>query len=424
MIPRLDDVVVFGPDDADAVRKLTVDLYGIRPEAERLAQAGPDRRRRMMFRLLAGDRPRHHAPLDGATIRNVVLFRYDAIGDYIVSTPIIRWIRHCLPEAAIDVVGSYRNHPMLAIDPNIRQVIDIHPSHGFRPSWLRLRRLGRRVDYDAVLAVVFTRMTKAGILTRLVGRDACTVTIRHDARVATYGALFDVQTPHDLPEHYAHTMFRMVTQTFTPVVPPVAGLERPYIVLDDEAVRRCRAWCTSNGLAWTRPASADVVMGEAVSGLTSTEGRPYIFVNISAYSPNRNWSSARCAETVRLLRARHPDHAVVVSGAPDVAAEVAAVVTAVADGEVVAWKGSLLDLLSVVASASYVVTPDTSIVHIAAAAGRPCVVLFAELIKVAEWYPFGVPYRGVLSADPESINGIDSTTIAEALTDLRHSVEG
>ena len=424
MIPRLDDVVVFGPDDAATVRAMTIDLYGIRPEAERLGAARPDRRRRMMFRALAGNRPRHDAPLDGATIRNIVLFRYDAIGDYIVSTPIIRWLRHCLPQASIDVVGSYRNHSMLAIDPNIRQVVDIHPSHAIRPSWLRLWRLGRRVDYDVVLAVVFTRMTKAGILTRLVGRDACTVTIRHDARVATYGTLFDVQTPHDLPEHYAHTMFRMVSQTFRPVVPPVPGLERPYIVLDDGAVQRCRSWCAANGLAWAQPTSADVVLGDVARALPSAEGRPYIFVNLSAYSPNRNWACQRCVETVRLVRAAHPDYAVVVSGAPDVAADVASVVADLADPHVLAWKGSLLDLLAVVSSASYVVTPDTSIVHIAAAAGRPCVVLFAELIKVAEWYPFGVPYRGVLSADPESINGIDPVTIANALADLRRSVEG
>lgn len=417
MLPTLGAVRTFTENDVDVVRDLTISLYQIRQS--QVAPSAPSLKnllRSRVFGALAGRRPENRAePLVAANARSVLLFRYDALGDYVVTTPLIDAIRTMAPHVAIDVVASSRNVSLLRADPRFRRIVVLHPQHAFHPSWFRLRKLAREESYDAIIAAVFTRMTKAAVLAAMAGHHAKTVTVRHDERAEIYGKVFDIQVPHLAPEHWARTMERMAQVMFQSDVP--APPLRQSIPLEKEATDRVVKQLSDLGLAWNLRDSANVVGYSR----DRTNGRKYVVVNISAYSPNRNWSVDACVQTLSLLADEQSDVHYLISGAPSSADQVQQIVRHVSRANVSAWKGTILELLALIAGSDVVISPDTATIHIAAAADVPCVVLFAELIKVAEWYPLGVPFRAILSADPESLASIPASTVVEMFVDLRAS---
>jgi ADP-heptose:LPS heptosyltransferase len=84
----------------------------------------------------------------------------------------------------------------------------------------------------------------------------------------------------------------------------------------------------------------------------------------------------------------------------------------------VQWSGTFSELTALIAGAALVITPDTAALHIAAVAKRKVVGLFAELIKVAEWFPYNTEYRAILSPDPNTIDAIGVDLITEQALNL------
>lgn len=122
------------------------------------------------------------------------------------------------------------------------------------------------------------------------------------------------------------------------------------------------------------------------------DGR-YVVVHPGASVPARRPSAAALGSIVAALTAA--GHRVVITGtaaerplAARVRRHAAAGPGLVAD---VSGRTSLTTLASVLAGADVVVAPNTGAAHLAAAVGTPVVSLFAPVVPVARWAPFGVP---------------------------------
>lgn len=376
--------------------------------------------RHNFFRLL-GDRNVWIQPqekIDGRRLKRILLFRYDAIGDFIVSTPVIRWLATALPQVEIDILTSYRNDVMIKNDPFVQRTFPIHPGHNAHVSWIDGVRKARPYDYDLVLGLVFTRMTKCAILARAIAPTAEKVTILHDRRQHTYGLVFNRQVPHyNWMEHWAVTMLRVVTDNITPVVQPPAGVAHPYITLEENAYRAAQHRLAAAGLGYNLPDNGNVLCGKYWQGEApcAREGDPYCIVNISAFTKNRQWNSATCAAVCRSLLDTYPTLHVFVTGAPDAKDDIAQIAASLDSTRCTPLSTGLMEAMALVAGSSFVITPDTATLHMAAAADRPIVGLYAEYIKIAEWYPFtDAPFALLLSTDPHSINAIEADSITDA----------
>lgn len=422
---RLGHVHVFTENDLDLVATMTHELYALPTPDEQACRAQQaslrrkDRIRRWIFRQLArgSTSPPHPVPLDGRRVHKVLLFRYDRFGDYIITTAMIEWLRAAIPDVIIDVVASTGNRRMIEADPRVRRVVAIDPSDAPNASWLHVRRLGKQERYDVVIAAVFMKMTKAAILARLAARDALRVTVRHPERHAIYEPIFQANVPRIPGEHWALTMARIGENTITPIQSVHAGVAQPNIYLDAAACSGTWQWLANNGLTWMRHHDARICLA-TVPPSPPASARPYVFVNISAQGDNRQWASRSALPVIRGIRTHNPDVCVVVSGAPSEQADVASLVQAADDADVIMWSGSIADMMVMISGALLLVSPDTATVHVAAAARTPCVVLYAELIKLAEWYPYGTTFRAIVSADPETVNDIPTATILNAISSL------
>jgi ADP-heptose:LPS heptosyltransferase len=144
-------------------------------------------------------------------------------------------------------------------------------------------------------------------------------------------------------------------------------------------------------------------------------------VNVSAAEWFRDWPPDRCTAALRIVRARMPGLAIVLTAAPGKLTAAEAVARELDARDVVVWppSGELLDLAALLGRAAVVVTPDTAPLHIASAMGRPVVALYTPLgTPPSLWAPLGVPSRSLIAPSGEPVGGIAPEPIASAVEDV------
>lgn len=124
--------------------------------------------------------------------------------------------------------------------------------------------------------------------------------------------------------------------------------------------------------------------------------RPYVVFHPAAAVPARQPSAHRSAAMVAALA--EAGYHVVVTGA-DSDRELAAAVAG-SNAVNLAGASSFSELATVLAGAAVVIAPNTGPAHLAAAVGTPVVSLFAPVVPVEQWAPYGV--RTVVLGDPHA----------------------
>lgn len=159
---------------------------------------------------------------------------------------------------------------------------------------------------------------------------------------------------------------------------------------DVNEVERAFAVAQASGLVPTnaRPGRLAVRGPLPVSNVTTD---PFVVVHPGASVEARAIRGARAADAVRALRAA--GRVVVVTGGRD-EIELAHTVAGSRDPgvHVAAPAGDLRALAGLLATADAVVCANTGPAHLAAAVGTPVVSVFAPVVPVARWRPWGVPH--------------------------------
>ena len=348
------------------------------------------------LRLILRNRPAS-VPLDPKRIRRILIFRYDAIGDMVVTLPSVDIIRKNHPDAEVAMVVSPQN---IAI---IRNDARIGTRHIYRKGFfetIRLVREARRERYDAIYCFVLHKTTKAGLLANMIGgRRAVKVTLLNPARAYLYGIFFNLQMPIERATDVMGVLQAKVVS---------ASFGWRY---EPEMVRYRLALAPENRLR----------AGEFRAGLGD---RPFIILNISAGNVYRQWSVERNRELIERIAALYPDLAIVVISSPGDAAD------AIELGRTIPERTStfpatpdILDVAALLGHARMVISPDTSIIHIASAMGTPVVGLYSGMATfIPEWMPHGVPFRAVETVDRTPLETIDVARVVDAFADLYRGV--
>jgi ADP-heptose:LPS heptosyltransferase len=338
----------------------------------------------LMPRTRRGDRPawdtRPH---------RVLYLRYDRIGDMILASSLVRAIATARPTVTVDVLASPRNAPVLAGDPHVGSVIIFDKK---RPrTYLRTLRALRRARYDAVLDCMVEAPSTTTLLLMLASGA------RH--RIGVGGRsndfVYSIPVP-PLPEtrHYVERTAALATPFG---IDPATTDWRPRLYLSD-------AERAGGELTWRAhdPGAADRRRSHR------------LLVNISAGKAACAWPDERFITVLRHIRARAPELSILLIGAPDEVARVARI------GEEtripVARTPGIRNALALVATADFVFTPDTSIVHAASAFEKPAVVMFPK--RTGELYGlYRTAGRHVVSAD-RTLDSLRVEPVIDALDEL------
>jgi ADP-heptose:LPS heptosyltransferase len=313
----------------------------------------------------------------------ILLLRQDRIGDVLVSVPVIRALRQSYPRARIDMLFSRANY-------GARQAIAPYIDHAWRydktpASAVRLFGAVRAAHYDVVVNLT----DNPSVSSQLVAQWS--------------GAPYRLGIRHERAGHYTHAV-PLLDRRHVHIVERMAqlllpfGIDPGHVPLDLEYPLSV----ADRALARTRLAPTD---------------RPLrLGVNIAGSSRLRYWGNDNFIACIRWVRDFDPRFAIGVGGAPDYRADVEAIAVATGVASLPPL-GSFHEFAAVLREFDVLLTPDTSVVHLAAAWKTPMVGLFRQSDAVMPWYPYRSPYRAAVHA-----GGVPSIPVAEVQEALRSLV--
>jgi ADP-heptose:LPS heptosyltransferase len=332
-------------------------------------------------------------PIPLSQVRSVLIFRYDAIGDMVISTPIWRILKKQAPHIRIGVAASEKNRILVEHDPDVDEVFVL--ARGF--SWRLFRQLlkARKTKWDVVLNISFHDKTRGAIYAKIMAPNAVSVTITR-VKNEKYARLYS--HVGDRPPIPAPMVLQNLKVLEEGIDIPIGNADRiPTLILPPDIEKEFNPEITK-------------IIGD----------KPYVLVNLDASQVYNEWglenSLALSKKTVEELKLN-----VIWTCAPQHrhAAERMLQATGVTSIHFLPTP-SIWHLAVALKRARAVVTPDTSVVHIATALNAPIVALY---VMENEFMPFGGTSRVVFSKDGRTVRSIPVEDAFSALMKLLAATE-
>lgn len=169
-------------------------------------------------------------------------------------------------------------------------------------------------------------------------------------------------------------------------------------------------------LPWSAERRRAGAMWLAGQGLTA----PVLAVHPGSGSPRKNWPAARFAEILRAVREERIFQPLLIIGEADAGA--ASELVRAADGVPVLAGRPLPEVSDVLSACAAYLGNDSGISHLAAALGLPIVALFGPS-DVEHWAPRGPGVR-VLRAPGGALDRLETATVLAAVRELRPACAG
>ena len=299
----------------------------------------------------------------------VLFLRHDRIGDMIVSTGVLRAIARSHPTIVLDVLASPTNEPVLRRADYVHEavVFDKKRIGGYLGTMLRLRR----TRYDAVIDCMVTAPSLTTLLLMLASGA------RHRVGIAGRGVDSVLTIPVPPRDRDGHMVELLAQLAVAFGVDPSRVDVRPHIDLSPQELAQAeRSWAEPNGLGGHRDR---------------------LLVNVSSGTATRHWPDERYIDVVRNALRLAPTLDVLVVASPDERDRGESVARAV--GGRFVPTGTVREAFALVAKATLVFTPDTSIGHATSAFETPAVVMCVRGAGL-RWGPYRTESRLVESSEP------------------------
>jgi heptosyltransferase-1 len=286
----------------------------------------------------------------------VLIVKVSALGDVVHALPVLAWLKSADPGMEIDWLVEESFAPLLEVHPMIRRVHRLATKAWRRQGWraaLRglssMARTLRAESYDVVLDLQGN--IKSGVFTRLAGAPRRVGFARDGVR----------EWPNLL-----------ATSQRVPLSPGHYHVSERSLALAKAAFPRGSASLLSGPLPVDGQAAAAVQRRLEELGLA--EGKLVVLHYGTTWTtklwPLTSWRKLALALCRKGLRP-------VLTWGNDAELEAATSVAAACDGQAIVWpRGSLPELVALLARVGLVVGADTGPVHIAAAVGTPTVSLY------------------------------------------------
>jgi ADP-heptose:LPS heptosyltransferase len=338
-------------------------------------------------------------PVDLGRVERVLVFRFDRIGDMIVTTPVFRALKRRNPKLHIGVIASPVNEELVVNNPYVDEVYVL--SKNWRGLISQILQI-RRQNYDVLLNFIFNRTTFPGILANLIAPKGFKVGQGPDRYEFYFNRLLKLPR---FERHMAETLMLFIEHVFgIRLSDEERGLE---IQVPPDTKDRVDVFLNAHGLRRRSLAS------EVLS--------PYALFNLSVRDKGRKFSLEQAVAIVKNLSEKRGLRVILLIAPDDDDMERAATDLPELKG-LPMYKATgvrpLTQLASLVEGALCLVTMDTSLVHFASAMRTPVLAFYTELVLLKEWSPYRVPHGILLTPARESISGIPIESMLRKLDEF------
>jgi lipopolysaccharide heptosyltransferase II len=283
---------------------------------------------------------------------NILAVRFSSIGDVLLTTPLLRAIRHRHPAARLTVLTKQTYAPLLSHNPNVSQLLAPTANH----SLPRLAAELRSARYTHLLDLHDSARTRA--LRILVPGRWSTYPKHRLARAALiHGKRNFYRDIRPVAERYFDAARHL------DVVPDA---EPPDFFLAPEAEREVAQW---------------------FGGGTLLPDRPTVAIAPGAAHATKRWPVEHWRQLVQQVATRGLQ--VVIVGSADDAAVAAAIAQGSGSGLAnVAGRFGLQGTGALLRRSAAVVSGDTGVMHMATAVGTPVIALFGPTVRAFGFFPY------------------------------------
>jgi ADP-heptose:LPS heptosyltransferase len=281
----------------------------------------------------------------------ILLLRHDRIGDVIVSTSFIRILRNKYPNAVIDILLSYKN---ISAKKSIEKYINnIWILEKAIPKYFSLLRKLNRNKYDLIIDLFDNTSTTSSIIIKYANPTFALGIEKNNAHCYDY-------TVPMLDKRNSHIIERICNLLIAFGINPITkNLELEY------------------------PTDAPPKLDKIRIG-----------INIAGGAKERFWGLVNNDKLINYLYSRFPNCEIRIfytSLYTYVVDELRNKYPTITTGILKTFD----DFANEVAKCKLIITPDTSIVHLASAIKIPIVVLYLFGINYISWYPYHTKYRAI-----------------------------
>ncbi|MDD4051717.1 MAG: glycosyltransferase family 9 protein [candidate division Zixibacteria bacterium] len=325
-----------------------------------------------------------------ATVKRVLFIRPEKLGDMIISLPVFDNLKRAYPHLELYVICSPRNVAIVREDDRLTAYY-LYTKNVWRDFGM-LRKV-RRMKPDVVVDMICDDSVTALFLTHLSCRDAWHIGVGKNRHRAYYDFNYQFRTgdgAHVIDNTLKLlTAFGIDTDSLNRYVPP------------------------------TIPADRQKTADRFYASLNEASS-PVIGLNISAGRPTRVWQEEKNQELIRRLLDRFPQHQIIISADPHEHDRAAALAARFPRRAAAVPAGlNLLEISAIISRMTLLISPDTSLVHIARAFKVPVVGLYTRFGKNFEmWRPYGQETGTVISHNDYNIFDIEVDDVFDMVLKL------
>jgi ADP-heptose:LPS heptosyltransferase len=331
---------------------------------------------------------RRHRPSDTIDFHSckILFIRQDRIGDVLISTPIFASIKSHYPSAIVDVLLSENNHFVLMNDRLIRK------------RWVYQKKMTK------VIALVKSlRNEKYDYAVDMMDNPSVTSTVL----CLFSGARWNVGIAKD--NNYVYDIrVPMLSRRETHIIDRIAQLLIPFHIEPATENLSIRYFIS--------PESDEFV--ERFLSVNHLRNNSLLGINISAGGKARFWGIENYRTFLQVLKEQYPELTPVILFQPSDKEEADKIVKNNTHAVLSPLTPTFDQFAAFIKRLSFLVSPDTSTIHLASAFHIPSVVLYVQSDKALRiWEPYGTEYEVVVT-DVDDLSTIPVTSVQAALKKL------
>jgi ADP-heptose:LPS heptosyltransferase len=333
--------------------------------------------------------------IDPAKIRKVLFLRPDLFGDTVCSLPVFDNLRRAFPHIQQAIVCSPRNLPLIKDDPRFDRVFVYT-----KVIWSDIRKIMamRRERFDVVFDMIADDSVTTLFLSQLCAPGAARIGINKKRFSAYYDATFDYDAIAG--EHIVDLNLRLLT----PLGLDPAKLD-PYAPPFIDAAE--------SGKVEQFLKKLQVGMGNTLIGY-----------NMSSGKPSRIWQAEKSRQLIERILAEMPSATIVLVTVPNERGRADELLKHFKQSVVqVPPNLSILDVSALISRFDLLITPDTSLLHVARSFKVPVVGLYPYKMRNFHlWRPYGQDFGAVMSGIDDNVFDITVDQVVTAFHEaLAHS---
>ena len=289
---------------------------------------------------------KHDVEFNLADAKKVLVLKYDRIGDMIVATPIFRELKKKYPDISISVLASKGNRDVIKYNPYIDNV-HTNYKNSLLNDFLSLLKL-RREKFDVCIELEHSVIPHAILRLKIINPKKV-ISIHKDGRYGIKGSelqLYDFYTKKNKEGHFGEIW--LDTLSFFKIKPD----SRKYdIFLSDKERNKAKEF------------------------VSSIDSKIKVGINLEGSFKEKQIQPEELKQICKGIYDNYSDIKIVILTTPNKSEKINKIISKMGFDFVIQSYATdtMLDVAALIEQLDLIITPDTSIVHVASAFDKPIV---------------------------------------------------